>query len=226
MDMNKVMWNRRRFLTRTVATGLALSGVAATFTAEAAAAPAAPQAPATRDTINAILAFVVPGNDPYSHRQGVATDRPGGVTPGTAEALERTFDLAVPVKMFELIGIDVTGAGAIAALVNLYAVTAEPGSVIGPFAAPFANMTHASKAHVFELLDTDPNFPGRPIEYAVNAIPTLAAFVAYSEVSAFDRSTRELTGRPVGWDLSRYAGVSDGWDEFQGYYNGVDEVGS
>jgi hypothetical protein len=217
------LWSRRRFLGGAVATGAALTGVVWSFTGEAAARP--PQAgPSVRDTINGILAFVAPGNDPYSEHQGVSTESPGGVTPGTAETLERTFDLAVPIPLVDMLGIDVTGSSAIAALVNLFAVTAEPASVTGPFASPFANLSHAAKAHVFELLDTEPQFPGRPIEYAVNAIPTLAAFVAYSEVSAFDCELRAPTGRPVGWELTGYAGVSDGWDEFQGYYGGVDRA--
>ncbi|NLV78651.1 MAG: hypothetical protein GXY65_04795 [Rhodococcus sp.] len=224
MDPNDpvaTVWNRRQFLVRLAVTGVAATSVAALFTAPPAARA---QTDATTDTINAILAFVVPGDDPYSRQQGMATDRPGGVTPGTTDSLRRTFDLAVPDMGLTPLGLDVTGADAVAALVNLFAVTAEPSSVTGPFAAPFANLSHASKAHVFDLLDTDPRFPGRSIAYAVNAIPTLAAFVAYSEVSAFDRDRRVLTGRPVGWALSDYAGVGDGWDEFLGYYGGVDRV--
>ena len=52
-----------------------------------------------------------------------------------------------------------------------------------------------------------------------------AAFAAFSETSAFDRERRVLTGRPAGWDLTRYDGVGDGWDEFDGYYRGVDRIG-
>lgn len=222
METN-ALWSRRRFLAGVVATSAALTSVVWSFAGEATAQPT-PPSPSVRDTINGILAFVVPGNDPYSQHQGVSTELLGGVMPGTAATLERTFDLAVPIPLLGDLGIDVTGSAAIAALVNLFAVTADPASMAGPFASPFANLSHAAKAHVFELLDTEPQFPGRPIEYAVNAIPTLAAFVAYSEVSAFDRERRELTGRPVGWELTGYEGVSDGWDEFQGYYGGVDRV--
>lgn len=222
METN-ALWSRRRFLGGVVATGAALTSVAWSFAGEATAQPT-PSSLAVRDTINGILAFVAPGNDPYSQHQGVSTEVPGGVTPGAAETLERTFDLAVPIPLIDMLGIAVTGSSAIAALVDLFAVTAGPASVSGPFASPFANLSHATKAHVFELLDTEPQFPGRPIEYAVNAIPTLAAFVAYSEVSSFDGELRELTGRPVGWELTGYEGVSDGWDEFQGYYGGVDRA--
>ncbi len=204
------------------ATGAALTSVGWIFSgAEAAAYPLEP---AVRDTTNAILAFVVPGNDRYSQHQGMATDRPGGVTPGTAASLELTFNEAIPEPIKGLLGIEETGSIAIAALVNLFTVTAFPQSIHGPFAAPFANLSHQAKAHVFELLDTDPRLPGLPIEFAINAIPTLAAFAAFSEHSAFDRQRRVLTGRPVGWELTKYRGVSNGRNEFLGYYRGVDRV--
>ena len=156
----------------------------------------------------------------------MATDRPGGVTPGTADSLTRTLDRAVPFPFLgPAFGISLPGAAAIAALLNVIAVSIEPGSVRGQFSAPFANLSHARKAQVFDVLDTHPLIPGLPIKFAVNAIPTLAAFAAYSETSAFDLRTRELTGRPVGWELSNYDGVSDGWNEFRGYYRGVSSSG-
>ena len=51
-----------------------------------------------------------------------------------------------------------------------------------------------------------------------------AAFAAFAEGSAFERVERKTTGRPVGWELSNYAGPSDGWDEVIGYYRGIDKV--
>lgn len=62
------------------------------------------------------------------------------------------------------------------------------------------------------------------IEFAANAVITLAALGAYSEVATFDRRTKQLAGRPIGWDLSNYGGVSDGWPEFIGYYQDRTEV--
>lgn len=217
------VWTRRRFLAGMAGTAAALMGITALFSAEAIARPAA-AAPPVRDTICGILAFVVPGNDPYSRHQGVSTDRVGGATEDAAASLEHTFDHASPVPLLGRAGGNLPGAAAVAALVNMYAVTVDAGSLVGPFAAPFANLNHAAKARVFELLDTEPQFDGTMLTYVVNAIPTLAAFAAYSEVSAFDPDRRVLTGRPVGWELARYDGVADGWDEFAGYYRGVDRI--
>lgn len=222
--MDGALWNRRKFMAGLFGAG-ALVGVGGLSVPAAVADPLIP-APPVRDTINGVLSFVVPGNDPYSHRQGVATDRPGGVTPGTAASLERTLDEALAIPLFDSVGIALPGAAGIAVLLNIFATTADPGAVSGPFAAPFANLDHATKARVFEWLDTDPRFENFILRFVVNTLPTLAAFAAYSEVSAFDRVQRTTTGRPVGWELSNYAGPSDGWDEIIGYYGGIDKVGA
>ncbi|MGV9745870.1 hypothetical protein ACWDTG_13235 [Rhodococcus zopfii] len=217
------VWNRRRFLAGMTGTAAALVGVTCLFSTEATARPAA-GAPPVRDTIGGILAFVVPGNDPYSRRQGMSTDRVGGATDGAMASLEHTFDHASPVPLLGRAAGNLPGAAAVAALVNMYAVTVDARSIAGPFAAPFANLSHTAKARVFELLDSEPQFTGTMLTYVVNAIPTLAAFAAYSEASAFDPDRRVLTGRPAGWELTRYAGVGDGWDEFEGYYRDVDRI--
>lgn len=52
------------------------------------------------------------------------------------------------------------------------------------------------------------------------------AFLVYSEAGVFDAQTRSLTGAPVGWTLSGYQGVSDGRDEFLGYFDGRRRIGS
>jgi hypothetical protein len=49
---------------------------------------------------------------------------------------------------------------------------------------------------------------------------------AWSERQTFDPKTRVLTGRPPAWDRSNYGGVSDGWPEFIGYFEGRTEVAS
>lgn len=217
------VWTRRQFLAGTAGTAAALLGVTFLFSAQATARPAA-GVPPVRDTMCGILAFVAPGNDPYSRHQGTSTDRVGGATDGAAASLEHTFDHASPVPLLGRAAGNLPGAAAVAALVNMYAVTVDARSLTGPFAAPFANLSHASKARVFELLDSEPQFTGTMLTYVVNAIPTLAAFAAYSEVSAFDPGRRVLTGRPAGWELTRYDGVGDGWDEFEGYYRGIDRI--
>ncbi len=97
-DPQQGYWNRRRFLAGMAATMAALVGTAGVFAREVNSSPLS-ETPPVRDTINGVLAFVVPGNDPYSHQQGVWTDRPGGVTVGTAESLERTLDQASPMPL-------------------------------------------------------------------------------------------------------------------------------
>lgn len=219
------MLSRRRLFARAGAIGLTVAAMSTLPDTLRSVRAYAESLPPVRDTINGVLAFVVPGNDEYSRAQGMATDRPGGVTPGTANSLERTLDQAVPVPVLgPAFGITLPGAAAIAALLNIIALSVAPSAVRGRFAAPFANLSHRQKAQVFEILDTTPLLPGLPIKFATNTIPTLAAFASYSEVSAFDTTTRQLTGRPVGWELSRYAGTSNGWDEFRGYYRGVTAI--
>ncbi|MBD0322507.1 MAG: twin-arginine translocation signal domain-containing protein [Aldersonia sp.] len=220
-DNEDASLTRRRFLAGVAGTGIAMLGVGSLFAPEATAQSADAALPPVNDTLNGILSFVVPGNDAYSRHQGVATDRPGGVNPGSTASLARTFDQAVPFPVLgPAFGINLPGAAAISALVNLFVATVDAGAR-GPFTAPFANLTHANKAQVFELIDTTPLLPGLPVKFVANAIPTLAAFAAYAEVSAFDARSRTLTGRPVGWELSRYERTSDGWDEFIGYYRGI-----
>ena len=35
-----------------------------------------------------------------------------------------------------------------------------------------------------------------------------------------DKATRKLTGTPVGWKTSHYAGIAEGRDELKGYWQG------
>ncbi|WP_156754917.1 hypothetical protein [Actinokineospora pegani] len=209
---------------RTLLTGLGVAGLLAT-TGVAAPTASAVDLPAVREAFQGLLAFVVPGPDRYSQHQGVTLPTPGGVDIAAAEPLEYTYDQAIP---FPVIGrpfdINLPGAAAIAAFLNITALDVDPRSAIGPFASSFANLTHARKAEVMRRLERPGLADGTPARFLINTIPTLAVFAVYSEAPVFDRATNQLTQRPVGWDLSDYDGVSDGWAEFQGYYRGVDRV--
>jgi hypothetical protein len=211
---------RREFVAGSIGLSTAVAiGIAAP---EAAAAAG----PITRQTMEGLLAFVVPGNDAYSQRQGVATGRPGGVGAGAAPFLERTYDEALPLPLIGN-GLDISLPGSIlvATLLNEKALVVNPLTALGPFLSPFANLSFDHKAEAFQRLEEDtPLFDGTIVRFLINTTPTLAGFVAYSEAPRLDRATRQLTGRPVGWDLSSYPGVSDGWDELKGYYRGVDHV--
>ena len=64
---------------------------------------------------------------------------------------------------------------------------------------------------------------------SADAIPRrfeFAAFGAYAEWHALDGTTRTLTERPVGWQLTNYQpdGPVEGWDELIGYYQDRREV--
>ena len=205
------------------ALALATSGVR--FASSVAADPISITGPLVRDTWKGMLAFSMPGSDRYSVHQRMSTSRPGGVDSGALDALMHTYDEALPVPLFpERLNITVPGAAGLAILLNLYALRVNPLASIGPFLTPFARLRFAQKARVFQLLDSDILFPGTPLKYVVNTIPTLSAFVAFSEAGVFNPATKTLSGTPVGWQLTKYPGVSDGWDEFEGYYLGVSEA--
>jgi hypothetical protein len=157
------------------------------------------------DTYNGLLAFVVPGSDPYSVDQGVSTEKPGGVDADITDVLIASMDQAVPFRpnfSVELAGI----LNFVAQQVNT--------SASGRFSAPFANLSFPEKVAVFHGLEGDPNL--RPL---AGVLLQFVAFLVYSEAGVFDPNTRTLTGTPLGWgELSNYEGVADGRDEFKGYY--------
>ncbi|MTB87585.1 hypothetical protein H9L21_05480 [Aeromicrobium senzhongii] len=142
-------------------------------------------------------------------------------------------------------------APVIVALVNAVAVSVRPSSAAGPHAAPFARLSWAEKAETWRRLEQDvprllkPRYPameapvvgrllelnetlGGIIEYASGVAPMLAGFFGYSETLVYDRAARRLVDRPIGWDLSNHLPGRlwpvDGWDEFQGYYQGRSSV--
>ena len=154
------------------------------------------------------MAFVVPGHDPYSIAQGVSTEEPGGVDAGATDALIATIDGSTPfVPSFSAV---------VATILNNLAQAVHPG-VTGAFGSPFANLSHAEKAAVFQVMDNHDAF-----KVLAGVLPGFVAFFVYSEAGTFDPATRSLSGTPLGWKLSNYEGVSDGRDEFRGYLHGRD----
>jgi hypothetical protein len=165
-------------------------------------------ADATVDTFNGLLAFVVPGSDPYSTAQGVSTPEIGGVSVGATKVLIATMDETTPfVPSF---------SAQVTAILNGLALVVNP-AVSGPFLAPFANLSFAAKVGVFQIMDGT-----AALQPLAGVLAPFAAFFAYSEADAFDPVTRTLTGPPLGWTLSQYQGVSDGRAEFLGYFRGDD----
>ncbi|MBO9531738.1 MAG: twin-arginine translocation signal domain-containing protein [Solirubrobacteraceae bacterium] len=208
--------NRRVFLAGASVVGgsLVLTG-ALPKEAEAAAV--------VSDAFNGLAAFVAPGNDRFSERQGVSTALPGGVANGAAAIVQDTLDAAIPVVLGES-EVKLPGALAYALLLSNYAMQVSPLSLVGPFGNAFANLTWIQKREALIRLDAAPPLDNTQITYAGNALITLAALGSFSEGTAYDWRTKVLSGAPVGWQRSKYQGVSDGHADFIGYYQDRTEV--
>ncbi|WP_216216026.1 hypothetical protein [Amycolatopsis aidingensis] len=236
----------------------------------------------SRDTLNGLTVFVVPGTDRYSTAQGTPSDTPGGLAAEGTDFLMNALDNFVPFPDqvakpigaalatgladtgIELPGLDLLPVQLgtldkalrallendatlplslpIASTLNLLATQVNPLAVNGPFLSPFARLSYAEKARVFQLLEgqdsdlvalLDVHFP-EPLRHSVSgllkfvggALIEFATFGAYTEYAVFDERTKQLTGRPVGWQLTGYQpnGPVEGWDDFIGYYQGRTEV--
>jgi len=158
----------------------------------------------TSDTLNGLAVFFVPGPDPYSLHQGESTPEPGGLETGAGEGLLQALNFANPFIP--------NLADIVAALLNATAGAVNPGAD-GPFQSAFANLQFADKGRVFAALEGNPQ--SAPL---AGVLPLIVGFLAYAETAVFDPVTRTIVGRPIGWDLSDYAGVADGRDDFKGYF--------
>jgi opacity protein-like surface antigen len=169
------------------------------------AAQAAPDL--THDTFNGLFAFVLPGSDAYSIAQGVSTADEGGVDIGVTDVLIGTIDQSTPFNP--------NFSNQVAAILNGLATSVNPGGG-GPLVSPFANLSFAQKAAVFQIMDGTP-----ALELFGGLLPLFVTFFCYSEAGVFNPATRSLTGEPLGWTLCSYPGVADGRDELLGYLPGV-----
>lgn len=158
-----------------------------------------------RDTLNALIAFVVPGPDAYSIAQGESTTEPGGYDAGILDALIRTVNATQPATP------QGSASQLLAGVLNQIAQKVNPDRQ-GPFLSPFARLSMAEKAAVFQAIDADP----RTRQLA--GVLVITAFLVYSEGRAFDAGDRTLASQPLGWVLSNYGGVADGHDDFKGYF--------
>lgn len=152
------------------------------------------------ETLNGLIAFFVPGPDPYSVAQGVSTGELGGVNANVTDALINTLDLAQPP-------LSITAA----TVLNNVALGVNPNSKDGPFSSPFANLLFQEKVKVFQILGAESQLA--PL---ASLLALAVAFLSYSEAGVFDSG--KLTDWPVGWTISGYQGVSRGHDEFRGYF--------
>jgi hypothetical protein len=153
-----------------------------------------------RQTMNGLVAFVVPGRDRYSRAQGTKTKTPGGIEAGATGVLIRTLDTFLPSSP--------PLSSTVATILNEIAANVAPRNR-GPQwfpSSPFASLSFAQKAKVFESLESFKGEEAGSIRFLAGNLPGLTAFAAYS--------------RPIGWRLARYAGVAEGRAEFKGYYQG------
>ena len=125
------------------------------------------------DTFNGLLAFVVPGPDGYSVSQGVTTSEPGGVGAGVTDVLITTLDGSTPfLPQF---------SATVAAVLNGLARVVKPFSP-GTFISPFARLSFAEKAAVFQIMDATHSL--KPL---AGVLPALVAAFCYSEGSPSTR---------------------------------------
>jgi hypothetical protein len=170
-----------------------------------------------QQTMNGLVAFIVPGRDRYSRAQGTKSKTPGGIEAGTTAALIRTLDRFLPSSP--------PLSSAAATILNEVAANVVPSARRGTFASPFANLTARQKAKVFQTLEGFGGEDAGSIRFLAGNLPDLVAFLAYSEAGAFDSKRRRLRRRPLGWKLARYAGVAEGRKEFKGYWEGRKAAG-
>jgi hypothetical protein len=131
----------------------------------------------------------------------------------------------------------------VALLLNYVATVVNPRSLTGPFLSPFARLSFADKARALEQIETsqsnlvalvDAQIP-EPLKGSVSgllkflggALHEFAAFGSIGESQLYNPTTRTLTGRPVGWQLTGYLPdnvVGDGQDDLIGYYQDRREV--
>lgn len=240
----------------------------------------------SRDTLNGFVAFVLPGQDPYSQAQGTPRGEPGGIQargtdfliqnldrflpladqiirPATTSLITGLRDLRVPLPLLGgpltlpiplgqvedallfILANDETAPLSlpVALLLNFVGTLVDPLSLNGPFLSPFARLSFAEKAEALEMVETalpelvallDEEVP-QPLESSVSgllrflggALYEFAAFGCVGESQVFDRASRTITARPVGWQLTGYLPdnqTGDGWDDFLGYYQDRREV--
>ena len=189
---------------------------------------AAQDADLTLDTMNGMVAFAVPGPDPYSVAQGQSSPTPGGIAARAGENMSQNLDAFIPAPALGPFSNNgtVPVSGAVANLLNGMAAQVDPAAAGGPFPSHFSRLSFENKVEVFRRLDGTPGDDdlAQTIRYVALVIPAFAAFCSYNEWSVFDPQTRTLQARPVGWDISNYyvgrTSAADGWQELRGYYRG------
>jgi hypothetical protein len=172
------------------------------------------------ETLSGFVAFILPGDDPYSEAQGTKTDEPGGIAAGTVEVFIRNLDAFVPVAIPGVGTETLPASGGVAMLLNRYALEVNPAAGEGDAVSPFARLSFDEKAQAMRLFEADPLWDGTEFKFVSGILPGFVGFLAWSEAGVIDPETRQPESRPVGWKLSKYDGPAEGHPEFRGYYRG------
>jgi hypothetical protein len=170
-----------------------------------------------RETLDALVAFVVPGPDPYSVAQGQSTKEPGGIEAGTTDLLIELLDRFVGLPAGTL-----PSSGGVAQLLNGYALQVNPAAAGGAFASPFARLKFDEKIEVFRRFEEQTE--GSELRFVSGILIGAVGFLSFTEGTALDRTTRQLKRTPTGWTLSNYDGVAEGRRELRGYWRGRTKV--
>lgn len=157
------------------------------------------------DTLNGLVAFVVPGPDAHSVHQGLSTPEPGGIDANITDALIQTLDGSAPFFPVPFSAVVVSILNDVA---QLFSPPPDP-----MFPSSFARLSFLQKVQVFAIMEGID-----PLKPLAGVLPSVVAFLSYSEAGVFEPVMRTLTGQPVGWTISNYGGVADGRDDFQGYF--------
>ena len=198
-----------------------------------------------QDTIDGVVAFILPGDDPYSVLQGHTANGPGGVAGGAGKTLIANLDRYLPTPHVSLFGVDLGIPGvdtvplsaAIANLLDVMALRLNPLAIApltpgGVSVSAFSHLWFAQKAQVFQELESlhlpDNELPepftqaSGNVSFLFGILPAFTGFLVGNEAGAYEPATRSLTSRPVSWQISGYQpnGPVEGWNELKGYYRG------
>jgi hypothetical protein len=214
--------SRRELMRRAGVFGAALATIDLTALLDANGLLPAAQAQTvdlTRDTLNGLVAFMVPGDDPYSVAQGERAKGPGGIAAGAVTALINGLDHYVPAAVVSP-HLTIAASGGVATLLNHYAQRVNPAATRGGFPSQFARLSFAEKARVFELFESDPAYTNTEVRFVAGILPGFAAFLSFSETGVRSLTTGRVTSRAVGWKIAGYSGPAEGHHELRGYYHG------
>jgi hypothetical protein len=220
--------SRRAFLERAGLLGVAAALAQIPFVVGAKGLTADAQAQTLdviRDTLNAVLAFILPGDDEYSVAQGESAAGPGGVGANTVEPLVKALDHFVPAYA---VGVEATvpASGGVATLLNSFALQVNPAADHGSFLSPFARLSFKEKAEVFRRFELDQtvNAAVPELAFVAGIMHGYIAFLIFTEGGVQDPRTLRPTTRPVGWAITGFSGPADGYPELKGYFQGRKSV--